>query len=214
MPKRLNLVGQKFGRLTVISINEEKTKEKGKAYWNCKCECGNICCVTAWNLISNHTKSCGCLQCERRSSGNIKHGFGHTRLYGIWDGIKSRCNNTNDCRYEDYGGRGITLCEEWANDFMAFNNWAISNGYNENLTIDRIDVNGNYEPTNCRWANKKMQANNRRNNIVISIDGLSNTLMQWYNIIKPNICYNQILRRYHKEGFISVEQLFGDRRAA
>lgn len=213
MPKRLNLVGQKFGRLTVISINEEKTKEKGKAYWNCKCECGNFCCVGGHDLKTGNTQSCGCIHTEQLRERSIKHNLRHTKIYGRWLTMRSRCNNPNFPKYKDYGARGIKVCREW-DDFKAFYDWAMNNGYSDDLTIDRIYVNGNYEPSNCRWVNAKVQANNQRRNIRLNINGVEKTLMEWYEDLKPSVSYDRALARFHREGFISVEQLFGDRRVA
>ena len=117
-------------------------------------------------ILSNHLKSgkiksCGCLN----KQGNPKHGLRYTRLYRIWINMKTRCYNKNTNRYKDYGARGITICNEWRNDFMSFYNWSMNNGYDENLTIDRINNDKNYEPSNCRWITVKEQNRNKRNNI-------------------------------------------------
>lgn len=163
----------KFSKLTTIKLIEIK---KSKEMWLCLCECGNTTIVTGSNLINNHTKSCGCLNYQKC---NLKHGLCNTRLYNIYEKMKSRCY-TKSCReYSLYGGRGITICNEWLDDFTNFHNWAMENGYRDDLTIDRIDVNGNYEPSNCRWATWKMQQNNRRNNKFITYKGITMTLSQW-----------------------------------
>lgn len=114
---------------------------------------------------------------------NFKHGFKHTRIYNVWAGIKARCYNPNNKSYKDYGGRGIIMCDEWKNGFINFKNWAISNGYNDNLTIDRINVNGDYEPSNCRWATKKEQCNNRTTNKFITYKNEIHTLAEWSEIV-------------------------------
>lgn len=176
MGKFIDLTGQKFGRLTVIKRVENKGKN---TYWLCKCDCGNIKSVRVDSLKNGSIKSCGCYQKEMIKKCHTIHNKCHTRLHSIWSNMKQRCFNKNAKRYSQYGGRGITVCEEWKNDFMSFYDWAMANGYNDNLTIDRIDVNGNYEPNNCKWATNKEQQNNRQHHFLITYKGITKNLQEW-----------------------------------
>lgn len=160
----IQMINVKFGRLKVIS-QATPTKDNHKR-WLCECECGNNVIVDGRDLRKGATKSCGCLLREKVSDRiikmNTKHGDAHTRLYHIWQNMKDRCYRAKNKHYKDYGGRGITVCNEWF-DYITFKKWSINNGYQSNLTIDRIDVNGNYEPSNCRWITIQEQQRNKRN---------------------------------------------------
>lgn len=155
------MLGKRFGRLTVIA--EAPERKCGQSCWVCQCDCGNITApILGSNLRRGHTKSCGCLK--------TKHGKYNSRLYAVWHGMKKRCYCKTDHAFKNYGGRGIKVFDEWKESFSEFEKWAFSNGYDETAkqgkcTLDRIDVNGNYEPSNCRWVDMKAQQNNRRNNV-------------------------------------------------
>lgn len=169
-----DLAGQRFGNLTVIE-RAENSKDGG-AKWLCKCDCGNETVVKAGNLKSGHARSCNCLKKEKHIA---IHGQTGTRIYREWQDMKKRCYNPKRQSYKTHGARGITVCDEWLHDFKAFYDWALANGYSDSLTIDRKDVNGNYEPSNCRWATAKEQANNTRRNHLITYSGKTQTLQQW-----------------------------------
>lgn len=177
MPKLKDLTGKTFGRLTVVRrVGTDRNK---KPLWLCKCSCGKEKLVISQSLINGVTKSCGCLQREHNENGNTKHGHRNTRLYKIWIGMFQRTENNKNPNYNDYGGRGIRVCDEWKNDFMNFYNWAMENGYKENLTLDRRNNNENYEPSNCRWVTQKEQNNNKRSNRKFTFQGETKNLKQW-----------------------------------
>ena len=185
MGKIIDLTGQRFGRLIVIKRADNSKDNRAK--WLCKCDCGNEKNIVGKSLRKMKTQSCGCLQKEKAKMVNTKHGKRYTKLNKTWNSMKQRCNNSNCKQYKNYGGRGIKVCEEWVdkeNGFMNFYNWAMQNGFQENLTIDRIDVNGNYEPDNCRWTDMKQQCNNRRDNHNITYNNETHTIAEWSEILK------------------------------
>ena len=169
MGKFVDRRGQKYGRLTPIEVVGKN--KHGQMVWKCKCDCGNVVVVDSNSLGRGNTKSCGCLNDDVRKSGNNrrKHGGCGTRLYRIWQGMHRRCYNPNTADYKNY--RNISVCDDWLHDFARFRDWALNNGYDDTLSIDRIDPNGDYCPDNCRWADDKTQANNKTNNHIITIDG-------------------------------------------
>ena len=174
-----DLVNEIFHDLKVISFAGKRNRTR---YWLCECKCGNRKEIREDHLTSGVTHSCGCKkksQIIQRNKENTKHGKRYTRVYKIWQAMKYRCYNPNSDEYQYYGERGICLCDEWNNNFSKFYNWVINNGYKDNLTIDRIDVNGNYEPDNCRWTTMKIQENNKRNNNVLAFNGKEQTVTQW-----------------------------------
>lgn len=252
MNKRIHdLTGQRFGKLVIIELDEEKTKHYHQAFWICKCDCGNIKSIQArglvsgdiktcnlcnpkditsnkygrltpikwfrknkaiyWeckcdcgktvnvlqsNLLSGKSHSCGCLQKELASKRFGKHYMRNTPLLDCYYNMKSRCYDKNNTHYKSYGGRGITVCDEWKNSSKTFVDWALSSGYKQGLTIDRIDVNGNYSPKNCRWITMKEQSYNRQNSIIITISGTKKCLKEWTTLMGWNYStYNARHRR-------------------
>lgn len=155
-----DIAGQKFGMLTAIKPIGKNSQ--GRTLWECRCDCGSVASFVVSDIVRGHTKSCGCLKREMAKQRMTRHGKSNTRLYRIWVGMKKRIYNPNEAYYSDYGGRGLKMCQEWTNDFESFYLWAISNGYADNLSIDRKDNDIGYFPDNCKWSTPKEQANNRR----------------------------------------------------
>lgn len=174
--KLYDMTGMRFGRYTVIKRAE--SKKSGESTWVCKCDCGNVHIVRGSKLRNGTSTSCGCYAREKAST----HGMTQTRLYKIWSIMKQRCYNFQNKKYKNYGKRGIIICDEWLNSFEAFRDWALSHGYEDNLTIDRIETNGNYEPNNCRWTDMKTQQNNRTNNHIVEYNGEKHTVSEWSKI--------------------------------
>lgn len=161
-----DLTGLKFNHLLVLRQDESTDKN---SRWLCQCDCGNIVSRSRQVLIKDRTFSCGCL--DRRKGINRTHGMSKTPIYKVWANLRKRCKISRGKDYPHYKGKGITVCEEWDNDFLSFYNWSIQNGYKKGLTIDRIDVNGNYEPSNCRWITNTEQQTNKAKTVKICVDG-------------------------------------------
>ncbi|WP_239733020.1 hypothetical protein [Mammaliicoccus sp. E-M26] len=191
MGRIINLEGKTINGIYVI---EREGMKNGKATWLCKCHCGKNFSTRGVDLKHNRTKSCGCNITKSIIERSMKHGDCGTRIYTTWKGIKARCFNKNEKAYKYYGARGIGMSEEWKNDYLAFKQWAYDNGYDDALTIDRIDVNGNYEPENCRWVTQKEQNNNTRRTIKITVNGVTKSLKEWCDYLDLN--YNTIYRKY------------------
>ena len=189
----IDLTGKRFGKLVAL----KRAKNRGKeTFWLCQCDCGNIKEISAPRLRNGRTKSCGCYKKEyekgfykgeyERKNINYNHhkthGMSNTRLYRIYNKMKLRCYSKTNSAYNSYGGRGITICSEWLDDFMNFYNWSIQNGYCDDLSIDRIDNNKGYSPDNCRWADKKVQSNNTRSTVFLTYNGETKPASDWSQI--------------------------------
>ena len=191
----VDAVGKKYGRLTVLE--RAGSNKKKNAVWLCRCDCGNLTKVTGTKLRNGHTQSCGCLNREMLGERNTRHGGRREPLYVIWKNMRGRCSNKNTPVYKNYGGRGITVCEEWC-DYSKFREWAIDSGYESGLELDRRDNDGGYSPTNCRWVSRKANNNNKRTNIVISYGNESRTATEWAEVLGMKV--ETILWRYHNWG--------------
>ena len=174
-----NLIGKRFGRLVVIS--RAPNGRNWHSRWNCICDCGNQCIVSASHLKNGHTQSCGCYHIEQIKEKNTKHGYFGSAIYLEHNAMKKRCYNSNHNEYHIYGGRGITMYEPWQKSFQAYYDYVskLPNFGKEGYTLNRIDNDGNYEPNNVEWATPKEQANNTRRNRFITYDGRAQTLQQW-----------------------------------
>lgn len=205
-----DLRGQRFGKLVVKEFDHS---DKAQTYWICECDCGNTTVKSIVQLKRNWHPSCGCnpRYIDRPKHNNVlTHHMAGTRIYRIWKSMRQRCSTTNEKSrdYRDYVLRGIKVCDEWQNSFETFYEWAISNGYNDKLSIDRIDNDGNYEPSNCRWVNNTTQQRNRRKTIFLTYNGETKALSEWCEIygLKMKTCYG----RLHQYGWTNPQEiLFG-----
>lgn len=197
MGRLIDLTGRKFGKLSVI--RRSGAAKDGEATWLCQCECGAQTVVDGKSLRTGNTRTCGCSRKQPRPYEK-KHGDCKTRLYRIWGNMKHRCYGKSDAeKYQYYGGRGITVCDEW-HDFINFRKWALKSGYNDSLTLDRIDNDGNYSPDNCRWVPVKRQCMNRRSNHFITENGKTLSVLQWANLL--GVSHSTIISRLKKGGSI------------
>lgn len=201
-----DLTGQRFGRLTVIGVDDRDTR---KTYFYCQCDCGNVKSVRSDSLIAGAIRSCGCLKLEQdriNLEANHSHKMSGTRPYWVWQDMKERCYNPHNIRYDRYGKRGITVADEWKDDFSAFYAWALQNGYADNLTIDRIDNDKGYSPDNCRWSTMKEQSRNRSTNINIRIGNTTKTLTEWCEIF--SVDSKTVFARYYRGNARTIDDLF------
>lgn len=205
MSKFVDLTGKTYGYLTVIERVENHKDHR--AYWKCMCKCGGTTIVPTYRLNDGSTKSCGCKKYE---SHNKKHGMRHTRIYETWCGMIKRCYNKNSKSFKNYGGRGIKVCEEWKNDFSAFNTWAVSSGYSDNLTIERINVNDDYKPENCIWITQVQQQRNKTNSVFLEHNGQRKHLLQWCEELGMNkgAAKSRYKRAKAKNGHVSFDDVF------
>lgn len=198
-----DLTGKRFGYLTVISYGGKASG--GRTLWLCQCDCGKQKVIRSYNLKSGGTISCGCHKYALAAMRLTTHGDSKSRLYRIWWDMIHRCEYAGSNRYDIYGGRGISVCAEWRSSFESFRDWAIRAGYNDDLSIDRIDSDGNYAPENCRWATSVQQANNKRRNKNITYLGETHTLAEWSRIL--NFSYRRINQRMVRDGKTFAEAL-------
>lgn len=193
-PNFRDLTSQRFSRLTVLSIHSKKTRS-GSRYWSCVCDCGKATIIRSGHLTSGATESCGCIQREKARLRFLTHGLRKTREYRAWRAAKDRCFRAKCGNFADYGGRGITMCEEWRDDFTAFlrDMGPCPPGH----TLERRDVNGNYEPSNCCWATQTTQARNKRTSLHATHNGRTLTITEWAQL--TGLSY-YTLRRRQKAG--------------
>lgn len=203
----MNLTGTVFGRLTALYPTDKRVNSN--IVWHCKCSCGKECDVTQYHLTSGTTKSCGCLRRELHIARRLKWDTPEKRsLISKYENMMSRCYNPNVRSYKHYGGRGIYVCDEWRNSKEAFVDWGLASGYREGLTIDRIDDNGPYSPSNCRWANIQQQCENRRTNVFLTVDGVTDTITSWAR--KTGSCHSTLSGKL-KQGKEAAEKFIKDK---
>lgn len=202
----IDITGKTFGRLTVIKRAPDKGG-RGQTYWTCECGCHEhtIIDVRSSHLRNGLIQSCGCLRKEKTINRTETHGMTRTRLYRIWSNMKSRCYNENVPCFTRYGAEGKFVCSEWADSFESFRDWSLTHGYRDDLTIERIDGNKGYTPDNCKWATLEEQANNKRNNHIVEVDGNKMTLAQFAR--KYGLKYKRVEKQINKDGYTADEIL-------
>lgn len=202
--KKVDLTGERFGKLLVLSKGENKGKNTS---WKCVCDCGTIRDYLTYNLTAGKSNSCGCQRIESLSKAFTTHGETGTRLYNIFKGMSQRCYNQNNPAYIYYGNKGVKICQEWKNDFLIFKEWAEKNGYNDEKSIDRIDASGNYEPDNCRWVSMQKQQNNKLNSAFVIINEEKLTIAEWAEINNTNkyTLYSKFYRLFKQLGLDNSE---------
>lgn len=203
MPKREDITGLVYGKLSVLEFSHKNMH--GRYQWRCLCECGNITVVDKTKLVNGKTKSCGCMAISLLKERTTSHGMSNTPLHVKWKAIKARCYNVNNISYHNYGGRGITICDEWKDNFESFYAWAIANKWEKGLTIDRIDTNGDYCPENCRLIPQYQQGWNKRNTLRVMFNGALTCLGEAVNVSGTKIGYCR-LRHWILSRGVSFEE--------
>lgn len=193
-----DLTGKRFGRLVV----KKRIINNNKGFWLCECDCGKTVIIkTKTCLISGQIKSCGCYNRDRI----CKHGDSYSLLYSVWHSMKTRCYTKTSIPYKDYGARGITVCEEWKNDYSRFRDWALTHGYKKGLSLDRINNNGNYTPDNCRFTDVKTQSNNRRSSRYLTYNGETHSIAEWGQIfgVRPELFLDRLKKGWPLKDVLS-----------
>lgn len=194
-----DLIGKRFGRLLVIDFDH--MSPNGKSYWLCECDCGNKTLVNRTHLLDGHVASCGCWNVDSHTT----HGMAYTSLHNVWTGMKQRCTNEKHNAYHRYGGRGIYVCDDWKT-FENFRDWALTNGYDPTLTIDRKDNSRGYYPENCRWVDNVTQQNNREGCRYITYNDITHTAAEWARIF--GVKYPTFLSRLNRNDMQDFENYF------
>lgn len=208
MAEFIDITGQKFGRLTVIRFLEPEERVLRRKSWLCQCDCGNIVHMDGAKLRSGHTRSCGCLCVESARNINLKYKYSYKRLYAVYKHMIQRCKDPKEREYHNYGGRGIKVCKEWLDNYDTFAEWAFTSGYDLSAkrgecTLDRINVDKDYEPNNCRWVSNQIQQNNRRDCMYAEYNGEVHTCMEWSKIL--GMTYQKV--HYHMKLGRSIEYI-------